>query len=174
MIKCTYCCVNNNIIVSSSCGHVCVQTSALVEVLCKIYNVLSILDLLYDKKTNRSVISETITSAKGTSEDKYAYCPVNESNVLRAVGPRCVDRAINNNYRTTQRYEPYNLRPRTIFYLLWFSRYCGFMNCHVTHMRVLIGSESSRSTISDITRLMSLLIVLRVVNFRLSLLPYSL
>ena len=41
--------------------------------------------------------------------------------------------------------EPYNLRPRTTFYLSWFSRYCGFMNCHVTPMRILIGSESSRT-----------------------------
>ena len=76
----------------------------------------------------------------------YGYCPVN---VSRAVGPRCVDRAIdnlsNNLSNDFDKFEPYNLRPKTTFYLLWFSRYGGFMNCHVTHMRVLIGSESSRA-----------------------------
>ena len=36
-------------------------------------------------------------------------------------------------------------RPRTTFHLLWFSRYCGLMNCRVTHVRVLIGSEFSRA-----------------------------
>ena len=37
------------------------------------------------------------------------------------------------------------MHPRTTLYLLSFSRYRGFMNRHVTHMRVLIGSESTLS-----------------------------
>ena len=54
--------------------------------------------------------------------------------------------------RTTNRYEPYKLRPRTTFHLSWFTRYCGFMNCHVTRMCVLIGSESSRAIKMNIFR----------------------
>ena len=52
----------------------------------------------------------------------YAYCQVNVSS---AVGPKIVDRAINNllTYQTTWKCGPYNMRPRIALYLLWFLRY---------------------------------------------------
>ena len=39
------------------------------------------------------IVDCDIVLVKYRQIDKYAYCPVN---VSRAVGPRCVDRAINN------------------------------------------------------------------------------
>ena len=90
------------------------------------------------------------------SPDRYVW--LLSVNVSRAVGPRCVDRAINNLSNDYKRYKPYNLRPRTTFYLSWFSRYCGFMNCHVTPMRVFIGSESSRAIMINIDQYRSILI----------------
>ena len=53
------------------------------------------------------------------------------------------------------------------FYLSWFSRYCGFVNCHVTPMRVLIGSESSRAIIVVI--IVNLLVLFDKCQFQLSL-----
>ena len=68
----------------------------------------------------------------------YAYCPVN---VSRAVGPRIVDRAINNLSNDLEiwalQYAPKN--SSLSFVVLEIS------NCHMTQRHVLIGPQTSRA-----------------------------
>ena len=69
---------------------------------------------------------------------KYAYCPVN---VSRAVGPRCVDRAINNLSNDLEIWAR-QFAPKSNFLSFVVLE---ILNCHVTNMRVLIGPQSSRA-----------------------------
>ena len=68
----------------------------------------------------------------------YAYCPVN---VSRAVGPRCFDRAINNLSNDLE-IRALQFAPKSNFLSFVVLE---ILNFHVTHMRVLIGPQSSRA-----------------------------